>query len=121
MSAQSFRQTIGLPRSTASIHDSTLIIIDAQNEYANGKLAVSDVSSSRKAIADLLTKYRGANYNGRNIIHVVHATPAGAPVFTPDTDLRQKTVRWIGGMRVVENLGHIRAAKAQQAVWRTSY
>ncbi|KAL4962996.1 putative isochorismatase family hydrolase [Aspergillus stella-maris] len=90
MSAQSFRQTIGLPRSTASIHDSTLVIIDAQNEYANGKLAVSDVSSSRKVISDLLAKYRTANYNGRNIIHVVHATPAGAPVFTPDTDLAKE-------------------------------
>ncbi|KAL4945528.1 hypothetical protein BDV06DRAFT_26485 [Aspergillus oleicola] len=82
MSAQSFRQTIGLPRSSASIHDSTIITINAQNEYANGKLTASDVSSSRKAIADLLSRYRKANYNGRNIIHVTHAPPAGAEVLT---------------------------------------
>ncbi|KAL4926439.1 putative isochorismatase family hydrolase [Aspergillus undulatus] len=88
--AQSFRQTIGLPPSKASIHDSTLVIIDAQNEYAQGKLAVSNVSSSRKVIADLLAKYRTAPYNGRNIVHVVHATPPGAPVFTPDTELAKE-------------------------------
>lgn len=32
--AQSFRQLLGVPPSTASPSDSTLIIIDAQNEYA---------------------------------------------------------------------------------------
>ncbi|KAL4866197.1 hypothetical protein BDV12DRAFT_173261 [Aspergillus spectabilis] len=86
---QSFRQIIGLPPSTASIHDSTLIIIDAQNEYAQGKLQVQGVDKSRKVIADLLARYRGAG-NGRNIVHVVHQTPPRAPVFTPDTELAQE-------------------------------
>ncbi|TQN67465.1 putative isochorismatase family protein [Colletotrichum shisoi] len=83
-SATSFRQIIGVPASTASPTDSTLVIIDAQNEYAEGKLAVADVASSRRAIADLLDRYRSA---GGGVVHVVHDTPAGAPVFTPDTRL----------------------------------
>jgi hypothetical protein len=55
----SFRADIlGKPNSTASPKDSALIIIDAQNEYALGKLKVSNVASSRKAIKELLEKYR---------------------------------------------------------------
>ncbi|GKT84315.1 isochorismatase family [Colletotrichum tofieldiae] len=86
-SATSFRQIIGAPASTASPTDSTLVIIDAQNEYAEGKLAVSDVASSRKAIADLLKKYRDA---GGSVVHIVHDTPEGAPVFTPRTRLAEE-------------------------------
>ncbi|OHE97709.1 isochorismatase [Colletotrichum orchidophilum] len=88
-SATSFRQIIGVPPSTASPTDSTLIIIDAQNEYAEGKLTVRDVASSRKAIAALLQKYRDANQGG-NIVHVVHDTPQGAPIFTPGTKLAEE-------------------------------
>ncbi|KAF7114932.1 hypothetical protein CNMCM5793_000702 [Aspergillus hiratsukae] len=88
-SAQSFRQMLGVPPSTASTKDSTLIIIDAQNEYASGKLKTENVSLTRKAIADLLSKYR-ASGDGKNIVHVVHETPQGAPVFTPDTELARE-------------------------------
>ncbi|KAE8138975.1 Isochorismatase-like protein [Aspergillus pseudotamarii] len=86
---QSFRQTIGIPRSTASVKDSTLIIIDAQNEYASGHLKVEHVAQSREVIADLLSRYRNGG-NGSNIVHVVHEVPAGAPVFTPGTALAQE-------------------------------
>ncbi|KAL0943380.1 isochorismatase family protein YddQ [Colletotrichum truncatum] len=86
-SATSFRQIIGAPPSTATPTDSTLVIIDAQNEYAEGKLAVSNVSVSRQAIASLLKKYRDAN---GSIVHVVHDTPEGAPVFTPQTRLAEE-------------------------------
>lgn len=58
MGAQSFRELLGAPPSTASPNDSTLIIIDAQNEYAEGKLKVSNAPETRKAIAALLKKYR---------------------------------------------------------------
>lgn len=87
--AQSFRQTIGIPPSTASTRDSTLIIIDAQNEYATGILKTANVDQTRKAIADLLAKYRSEG-DGSNIVHVVHEVPAGAPVFTPNTALAQE-------------------------------
>ncbi|PYI18238.1 Isochorismatase hydrolase [Aspergillus japonicus CBS 114.51] len=89
MSPPSFREHIGLPPSTATLHDSTLIIIDAQNEYATGKLQVHDAAHSRAAIADLLARYRAAGAK-QNIVHVLHRTPAGAPVFTPDTPLAEE-------------------------------
>uniref|UniRef100_A0A060T587 ARAD1B02640p n=1 Tax=Blastobotrys adeninivorans TaxID=409370 RepID=A0A060T587_BLAAD len=89
MSAPSFRQIIGVPPSTASVQDSTLIIVDAQNEYAEGQLKVEHVNETRKVIADLLSKYRKGG-NGKNIVHVVHKVPEGAPVFTPGTALAEE-------------------------------
>lgn len=86
-SATSFRQMIGVQPSTASVADSTLIIIDAQNEYAEGKLKCSNTASSRKVIASLLQKYRQGN---GKVVHVVHDTPDGAPVFTPGTQLAEE-------------------------------
>jgi len=87
MSAQSFRSILGLPGSTASPSDSTLIIIDAQNEYAEGKLKVSNAPETRKAIAALLKSYR--DVDGR-VVHVKHSVPEGAPVFTPNTKLAEE-------------------------------
>lgn len=85
--AHSFRSLAGLPDSTASTSDSVLLIIDAQNEYAKGALAVSNIETSRPAIAGLLDKYR----KGRgNIVHITHSVPAGTPVFTPDTELAEE-------------------------------
>ncbi|SPO01855.1 related to amidases related to nicotinamidase [Cephalotrichum gorgonifer] len=86
-SGVSFRSIIGLSPSTASTADSVLVIIDAQNEYTTGKLTISGVEKSRVVIASVLEKYRAAK---SPIIHVVHATPAGAPVFTPGTDLARE-------------------------------
>jgi nicotinamidase-related amidase len=78
------RDLLGKPDSTANTADSTLVIIDAQNEYASGALACSNVASSRDKIASLLSKYRSAN---GKIIHIKHKVPDGAPVFTPGTPL----------------------------------
>lgn len=87
MAVQSFLQIVGVQPSSATPSNSTLIIIDAQNEYAEGKLKVTNAASSRKAIASLLQKYRDAK--GR-IVHIVHQTPNGAPVFTPDSKLAKE-------------------------------
>merc|ERR1711934_1277199 len=78
------RSMLGIQPSTASTSDSALVIIDAQNEYANGLLQVTNVDQSRVAIASLLQKYRDAK---APVIHVVHEVPEGAPVFTPGTAL----------------------------------
>ncbi|EXJ91057.1 hypothetical protein A1O1_04164 [Capronia coronata CBS 617.96] len=86
---KSFRDLLGAPRLTAGPQDSTLIIIDAQNEYAQGNLKTVNVEQTRKAIAALLEKYR-AGSDGKNIVHVVHKTPDGAPVFTPGTALAEE-------------------------------
>ena len=87
MVAKSFRQMLGVPPSVASPSDSTLIIIDAQNEYSEGQLKVTNATASREVIASLLSKYRNA---GGEVVHIVHKTPAGAPVFTPDTNLAEE-------------------------------
>jgi nicotinamidase-related amidase len=86
-SATSFRQILGTSPSTASVKNSTLIIIDAQNEYADGKLKCSNTASSRKVIASLLARYREAN---SKVVHVLHDTPDGAPVLTPGTKLAEE-------------------------------
>lgn len=85
--AKSAREMMGAPPSTASPSDSTLIIIDAQNEYAEGALKVTDAPNTRKAIAGLLEKYRAA---GGQIVHVVHQVPEGTPIFTPGTALAKE-------------------------------
>lgn len=82
--AASFRELLGIRPGTASTSDSALIIIDAQNEYAKGHLKVTNAESSGKAIASLVEKYRAA---GGKIVHVMHQTPEGAPIFTPGTEL----------------------------------
>ncbi|OAX81500.1 hypothetical protein ACJ72_04158 [Emergomyces africanus] len=84
-----FRDMAGIPPLTASTTDSVLIIIDAQNEYANGLFKVSNVDKSRVVIKSLLEKYRAtAKTTGKqNLVHIVHETSAAAPVFTTGTPL----------------------------------
>lgn len=87
MAPTTFRNLLGIPASTASPADSALIIIDAQNEYASGALTVTNAPASGKVIAELLEKYRAAN---GKVIHVLHKTPDGAPIFTPGTALAEE-------------------------------
>jgi nicotinamidase-related amidase len=85
--ASTFRQLLGVPPSTASSSDSVLLIIDAQNEYASGKLSVTNAEASGKVIASLLEKYRAAN---GKVVHILHKTPEGAPIFTPGSELAEE-------------------------------
>ena len=87
MSAQSFREIVGAKPSTASPSDSVLVIIDAQNEYAEGKLKTANVDGTRKAIKGLLDNYRQAD---GKVVHITHKVPDGAPVFTPGTELAKE-------------------------------
>ncbi|PVI01211.1 Isochorismatase hydrolase [Periconia macrospinosa] len=87
MSTKSFRDLLGIPPNTASTSDSALIVIDAQNEYATGALKVTNAKESGAIIANLLEKYRRAN---GKIVHVLHQTPEGAPIFTPGTELAKE-------------------------------
>jgi nicotinamidase-related amidase len=86
-SAESARALLGVPPSTATTKDSILIIIDAQNEYAQGALAVTNLATSRPAIHSLLQRYRAAQ---GHVAHIVHTVPEGAPVFTPGTSLAEE-------------------------------
>lgn len=86
-SGKSFRSFLGVPPSKPTPSDSVLVIVDAQNEYDHGLLAISNVSSSRAVIGDVLKKYRDAK---GDIVHVKHDTPDGAPLFTPGTELAEE-------------------------------
>jgi nicotinamidase-related amidase len=57
--------------------------------YAEGNLKTVNVDSTRKAISSLLEKYRAAG-DGKNIVHVKHMAPDGAPIFTPKTSLAEE-------------------------------
>lgn len=83
---QSHRAIIGQKPSTATPQDSALIIIDAQNEYATGKLAIHDLPSSRAAIVSLLKAYRTAG-QAAHIVHVLHETSRDWPMFTVGTPM----------------------------------
>ena len=86
-SGRSFRSFLGVPPSEPTLSDSALVIVDAQNEYDHGLLAISNVKSSRATIKSLLDKYREAN---GDVVHVLHDTPDGAPLFTPGTELAEE-------------------------------
>jgi nicotinamidase-related amidase len=102
MAPKSFREHLGIPNSTASPSDSALLIIDAQNEYASGALKVTNAEASGAVIASLLKKYREAN---GKIVHILHATPEGAPLFTPGTEL-------------AEEFEEVKAKEGEEVVWK---
>lgn len=86
-SGHSFRSFLGIPPSNPTPSDSVYVIIDAQNEYDHGLLAISNVQSSRANIAAVLQRYRDV---GGDVVHVRHSTPEGAPLFTPGTELAEE-------------------------------
>ncbi|KAL8966376.1 MAG: hypothetical protein Q9183_003398 [Haloplaca sp. 2 TL-2023] len=86
-SGKSFRSFLGLPDSKPSPSDTALIIIDAQNEYDHGLLAIHEVEKSRKVIGNVLQKWRSG---GGDVVHVLHKVPDGAPLFTPGTELAEE-------------------------------
>ena len=61
-------QMAGADAGPASLATSTLVIIDAQNEYLDGKLALPGVKPATEALARLLAKARAA---GAPVVHVV--------------------------------------------------
>jgi len=65
-----------------------------RNEYEHGLLAISNVKSSRAVIGDVLKKYRNA---GGDVVHVMHHTPDGAPLFTSGTELEEEFPELKGG------------------------
>ncbi|UPX16720.1 phospholipase C type enzyme, variant 2 [Ascochyta rabiei] len=114
----SFRDLLGIRPGTASTSDSALIIIDAQNEYAEGQLKVTNAESSGKAIASLLEKYRAAN---GKIVHVMHQTPEGAPIFTPGTKLANEFSNVAAKVRVLTSFTRTHTDRVQdgeEVIWK---
>jgi nicotinamidase-related amidase len=65
----------------ASLSDATLVVIDAQNEYVRGPIALPNVEPALAAIESLLAQARAA---GTPIVHLAHRAPAG--VFVEGSD-----------------------------------
>lgn len=52
---------------------------------------MTNASSTRKVISQLLELYRSApSSSATRIVHVLHQVPDGAPIFTPGTDLAEE-------------------------------
>jgi nicotinamidase-related amidase len=70
----------------ARLSNSVLIIVDAQREYAEGKLPLSGIDDAVANIATLLARARAA---GTPIIHVVQHSPQNRPVFAEGSPMTE--------------------------------
>jgi nicotinamidase-related amidase len=70
------RALSGLPSTPASLTDSTLIMIDCQNTYTQGVMALDGVAAALDEAATLLRRARSA---GIPIIHIKHDAGEGSP------------------------------------------
>jgi len=75
-------QMAGAPLEPSRFTESAVIIIDAQNEYVNGKLPLVGIAPALDNIAILLKAARAA---GAPVIHVQHKGRAGG-LFDPGAD-----------------------------------
>jgi nicotinamidase-related amidase len=75
-------QMAGAPLEPSRFSESAVIIIDAQNEYVNGKLPLSGVDAALNNISILLKAARAA---GSPVVHVQHKGRAGG-LFDPGAD-----------------------------------
>lgn len=75
-------QMAGAPLEPGKFSESAVVIIDAQNEYVNGKLPLPGVEAALDNIAILLKAARAA---GAPVIHVQHKGRAGG-LFDPGAD-----------------------------------
>ncbi len=73
-------QMAGADPSPARLTEAAVVIIDAQNEYVNGKVPLVGVQAALDSIAQLLKAARAA---GTPVIHVQHRGRAGG-LFDPD-------------------------------------
>jgi nicotinamidase-related amidase len=70
------RELTGLPASPAPLADSVLVMIDLQNTYTRGVMALEGVEPAIDEAAALLDRARGA---GIPIVHVQHDAGEGTP------------------------------------------
>lgn len=70
------RELTGLPASPAGLRESVLVMIDIQNTYTRGVMALEDVEPAIDEAAALLDRARSA---GIPIVHVQHDAGEGTP------------------------------------------
>jgi nicotinamidase-related amidase len=71
----------GADQTPPSWDDAVLVLIDCQQEYVDGALALPEVAPALKECAKLLEMARVA---GAPVVHVVHHGKAGGGVFDPE-------------------------------------
>lgn len=81
--AKTLLQMAGANPAPATLADAAVIIIDAQNEYVTGKLALPGVNEALARIADLIAAARKA---GAPVIHVAQRGRPGG-LFDPEQDV----------------------------------
>jgi nicotinamidase-related amidase len=81
MSAKTLLQMAGANPAPARLSDTTLLIIDAQNEYLTGRLPLEGVEAALDQIAALL---KIARAQATPVIHIVQRGRPGG-LFDPDT------------------------------------
>ena len=87
MNAPTLRQIVGVPASlqagaTLVAAKTAVALIDYQNEYRSGPLALPDEATASQAAAWLRA---WADQAGIPVIHVLHRAPATAPIFAADS------------------------------------
>ena len=87
MSVRTLRQIVGVPVSLQAgsmliAAKTAVVLIDYQNEYRSGPLALPDEPSASKAARQLRA---WADQAGIAVIHVLHRAPATAAIFAPDS------------------------------------
>ncbi|MCD2190771.1 cysteine hydrolase family protein [Actinomycetospora soli] len=75
------RELTGMPGDPASLTGSALVMIDLQNTYTRGVMALENVGPAIDEAARLLERARAA---GSTIVHVQHEAGAGTPYDTND-------------------------------------
>ncbi|HLP08110.1 MAG TPA: cysteine hydrolase family protein [Opitutaceae bacterium] len=68
----------------ARLAEAALVIVDAQREYADGKLPLPDLDSAVQEIAELLRRARAA---GTPVIHVVQQGRPGGAIMDPNGEM----------------------------------
>ena len=71
----------GFKLEATRLSDSSIVIIDAQREYVDGKLRLEGIDASIQEASLLIDRARKA---GTPIIHVVHKGKPGSALFNPD-------------------------------------
>jgi nicotinamidase-related amidase len=78
-SPKTLLQMAGVNGARPTLSESVLVVIDAQNEYVNGKLPLTGIEQALDRIEQLLSMARAV---GAPVIHVVHRGRAGG-LFDP--------------------------------------
>lgn len=100
--ASTLLQMAGAKPSPGSMSESTVLLIDAQREYVDGRLPLDGIGPALEALSGLLKRARAEN---ATIIHVVHKGRAGG-LFDPQASGSQvvAAANPALGERVVEKM-----------------